>query len=947
MSQPSALLVTAPFGSYALGAIVTDPGLIAAILTGPDRLNVVAINLGGGGGGASPVETLSVGVTSAVTGMPLSISGAVANATPTALDYSTNGGATWTSVGNFVLGANGNWTGLGPIYTTAQAGSLIVRDDAAQSIVSAPASFFVTPPSSGTGTLALSDGSAINGVGTGLSAGSMGSPQRLAVQFGTLPNTVADGGALTTTQQTLAALATSTLSSSGGTLSGPLSFSGSGTLSSSAAIFLQPGSQLWLGAQAGTGAVYSATIGGVTSNPGTLATNKMWNNAGVVCLSSGAAAAPLPTFAPATLPSQPLADVAASSSIFSHNAGIVPQPPAMLAALRETDRRKLRGFNFGEVWQPSSFYDCWPSLQNYLLYAQLMYRAQSGTGLDNIAERNFVQVFLPAGNYYVSQPVVVPENVMMGGPGRIIPTPYVGAQSGTGTVSGAFDGNANPTANYMPCVVVVPRAHLGDLNMCVSFDGTYQHKTSGVCLGKNWQAVAGGTCTIANAGSGYAVGDIWVAANPSLATYSGFAVTVTAVNAQGGITAATIKLQGAYALPPTSYNGAPSLQQQQWTPGNGFSVFDPANPGAFLMNKAFRSDFATPSPGTGATITPPWVADFITGGNQYQCGAGVTAGTQAGRIQLTGSVPDNYNANYGPTFCVMFGASLEFEVDSIQGIGGHAGIWVRYAQDIRIGRMNMVNSNIFFWASGAGSVECANAVADTCGCIAVIDQSHGVRLHGRGFFEEGNIKPGCPAINPQGAAFLIGSVSSATYPVSCCDLKWTLPNMGGLPASTIASLKLTAPNTVAAPMAATAVLSYLNSSVIDLTVSNLSQYGGAPALLPTSGIYAIGYGVDPGNDLRGALDTVPTIDGVAPPAQIVKATSSQGIRCGVRVWDGLHQCWVGPGNVVEMFGSTAPVSGASGTAAGLATPGSTYVDTASGAGRRYVNTGTQSAPVWA
>ena len=379
MSQPSALLVTTPFGSYGLGAIVTDPGLIATILAGPNSLNVVAINLGGGGGGG-PLETLSVGVTSAVTGMPLAISGAVANATPKALDYSTDGGTTWSNVGSFTLSAGGNWTGLGPTYLTAQAGSLVVRDDAAKSIVSAPASFFVTPPAAHTGTLALSDGSAINGVGMGLTAGSSGTPQPLAVQFGTLPNTVADGGALTTTQQTVAALATSTLSSSGGTLSGPLSFSGSGTLSSGAAMFLQAGSQLWLGAQAGTGAVYSATIAGITSNPGTLATSKMWNNAGVVCLSSGAAAAPLPTFAPATLPSQPLADVPATASIFSHNAGVVPPPPAMLAALRETDRRKLRGFNFGEVWQPSSFYDCWPSLQNYLLYAQLMYRAQSGTG---------------------------------------------------------------------------------------------------------------------------------------------------------------------------------------------------------------------------------------------------------------------------------------------------------------------------------------------------------------------------------------------------------------------------------------------------------------------------------------------------------------------------------------------------------------------------------------
>jgi len=47
-----------------------------------------------------------------------------------------------------------------------------------------------------------------------------------------------------------------------------------------------------------------------------------------------------------------------------------------------------------------------------------------------------------------------------------------------------------------------------------------------------------------------------------------------------------------------------------------------------------------------------------------------------------------------------------------------------------------------------------------------------------------------------------------------------------------------------------------------------------------------------------------------------------------------------------MFGTAAPSNGTSGTGAGLAMPGSTYVDTTGGSGRRYVNTGTQSSPVW-
>jgi hypothetical protein len=237
-------------------------------------------------------------------------------------------------------------------------------------------------------------------------------------------------------------------------------------------------------------------------------------------------------------------------------------------------------------------------------------------------------------------------------------------------------------------------------------------------------------------------------------------------------------------------------------------------------------------------------------------------------------------------------------------------------------------------------------VLDTCGGLAVIDQSHGIRMHGRCFFEEGNINnTNAPLINSQNYALVIGAISTVSFPVSCCDIKFTVINMGGLPASTIASKGLT--GVTASTQAAIASLQYLHSSVIDLTVSNTSQYGGNPSLLPTSGIYLLGQGVDNGNDLRGSIDTVPTIDGVAAPAQVVTMTTGHGFPgCALRVWDGLHQCWVGPFNVVEMFGAVAPTNGTSGTGAGLATPGSTYVDTAGGAGRRYVNTGTQSSPVW-
>jgi hypothetical protein len=694
---------------------------------------------------------------------------------------------------------------------------------------------------------------------------------------------------------------------------------------------INPAQQLYLG---GT-ALYAPIIGATTANPGAGAANKVWSNGGAVSVARGDGLNPLPSFQPAFAASQVFGDIPASSTIFS--GGPIPTPPAALSGLLMGDRWKIGGvFSFAEWFAPNRNFDAWPALTNALLYAQLMYRAQCGTSLDNVAERRFVDLVLPAGDYLVSQPLYVPENVRLGGPGRILRAPYTGNQSndGTDSVPGPFATN-----QYLPTVVVTPRAHLSDLNVYCTTDGVFAHRGSGVCLGKNWQAVVGGAVTIGDGGSNYSVGDLWVAVNPSVSPYSGWVAQVTSVDGAGGITAATVYLGGAYALPPMTYEGGPSLQAQQWTSANGFTVFDTANAGCFLMAKAYQSNFSTPSPGTGATLAPPWQADFATNEGGYLTGASLTCGSQAGRIQITGSIPDVYDATYGPSFNVQL-SGLEFEIDSIQGLGGHVGLWADFAQDARIGRLNFVGSNIFMWARSAGSIECPNAVADTCGCVMVIDQSHGIRMHGRAFYEEGNIKTGAPAINPQGAAFLIGSVSTSSFPVSCLDLKFTVINMGGLPASTIASHGLTGVS--ASQQAACAQLSYLFSSVIDLAVSNISQYGGAPSPLPTSGIYQLGFNVDNGNDLRGSLDTVPTIDGVAPPAQIVTATSGHAFPgCNINVWDGLHQCRIGPGGVVDILGSAAPTGG---TGVGFAVPTSVYRNIASGI--TYRNTGTLSAPAW-
>jgi hypothetical protein len=145
-------------------------------------------------------------------------------------------------------------------------------------------------------------------------------------------------------------------------------------------------------------------------------------------------------------------------------------------------------------------------------------------------------------------------------------------------------------------------------------------------------------------------------------------------------------------------------------------------------------------------------------------------------------------------------------------------------------------------------------------------------------------------------------------------------------------------------MASSVFLAWLFSSRIDVKVTNIGEQAGLPSILPSSGFCQFGYGVDAGNDIRGSIDTVPMIDGAAPPAQVVTLSAGHGWPgCAIRVWDGWHGGWCGPLGVYELYGSAAPGSS---TGAGFAAPGSSFIDTAAGAARRYVNTGTLSAPVW-
>lgn len=60
------------------------------------------------------------------------------------------------------------------------------------------------------------------------------------------------------------------------------------------------------------------------------------------------------------------------------------------------------------------------------------------------------------------------------------------------------------------------------------------------------------------------------------------------------------------------------------------------------------------------------------------------------------------------------------------------------------------------------------------------------------------------------------------------------------------------------------------------------------------------------------------------------------------IWAGLRQ--LANADIWPIVDSGAPVNGTSGTGAGFAGPGSTYVNTANGA--KYINTGSKASPTW-
>ncbi len=1024
------LVVTSPFETFNVGDVVTDPGVIFTILNGPDRENVVEVNVATGSGGGAETITLRVMVAAAF--QPLSLAGEIANASPKALDYSTDGGISWQAVGTYIL-AGDSWTGTGPVYGAAYSGHIAVRDHAAPGVVSATSAFVVTVSDGGgggsasTGTLALGDGSVIDAIGTGLLAPQGLSAGSLSVAFGGVAGTVADGGMLSAEAQArqsgdlagtaalgtemqarqaadasaaaalgtesgarqagdaagVAALGTETQARQAGDAAGVAALgtetqarqagdaAGATALgtetqarqagdTAAATALATEASLRQAGDAAGTSALGAETLArqaGDAAGATALAAVQATAAAAITTAQRGAANGVAPLDGNALVPSSNMpaigklgwSDSAGTAAIFHR--GPVPGPAPARAGMVLADRSKLAGtYNFAEIWDTQATYDAWPTLQNFLLYCQLMALAMKTSGIDNIAERNRVRAVLPRGAYLVSQPLIVPEFVDLDCRGAIYRTPYTGNQSndGVNSVPGIFATNA-----FLPTVVVTPRAHAREINIYVNTVGgsNLAYRGSGVCIGKTWAAQVGAACTIGNPGTAYAVGDILYMTQPSVGPYFNWAAQVTAIGGGGGtgpITAATVSAAGAYALPPATYNGGPSLQQQQWTAANGFpGVLDPANPGCFTVHAAYQGNTQTASTGSGATLAPTWQADFVSGTAAYNIGSAITNGSQIGKIQITGAIEVAIDTTHGPTYGVMV-TGLETVIGEIQLLGANAGIYGLFAQDVRIGVLNVVEAGVGVELFGCGSWHCPLVVLDTCGAAFLINETQGVRMGFRAFFEQNNITLPNAYPNSLGNAIQIGNASTAAFPCADIHLDGTLVNMGGLPQSTIKAYPTSKIGSqTARPMAASISLAWLFSSVIRVKVSNIGEQGGQPTLLPTAGFCVLGQGVDAGNLIEGMIDTVPTIDGVAPPAQLVTSSAGHAFPpCALRVWDGLHQCFIGPFGVADMFGATAPVNGASGTGANLAMPGSSYVDTASGSGRRYVNTGTQAVPAW-
>lgn len=595
--------------------------------------------------------------------------------------------------------------------------------------------------------------------------------------------------------------------------------------------------------------------------------------------------------------------------------GPVPTPPVVRNGLTLGDKFKLQTvYNFGEVWDTQASYDAYPQLQNFLLYCQLMALALKNTAFDNNTYRVHVTCWLPRGFYLVSRPLIVPEFVKIDGPGVVARTPYVGSQSSPYTF-GPFYGTAyGGMQNFLPTVVIVPRAHVGMLNVETSPYGNDLYRGSGVVIGKCWAALVGAAATVGAGGSGYAVGDVVTLVQPSITPYISWKATVTSVSG-GAITGANVTTAGAFGLPP-------DLQIQQWKPGSGFAVFDPSRPGYFVQA-------STTGAGSGATLLPTWRGDFQS--NNYDYGAAVQSDIIVEHINVVGYIPAVFSVSYGYTAAVMV-CGLNGVIGEIETLGGQAGVYFRYSNDWRVTKINCVLASIGIVVYSSGSVQVSQVVMDTCGCLCQIDQSGRVALNFMVFMEEGNLGGGNTFCNSQNYGMLIGLSSTPTFTNHHIDINATLVNMG-LVSPTAHALYPGLQNNNVQP--ALIYLANTVSSMIRVNASNWNEAGSGASILPVQAFVEMHANV---SDV--ILEGI--IDRIAGPAVIgPNAATTDG---PIRIWDSVANGYAIGAGRYEMRGFGVPSNGTSGNGAGKVAAGSTYKDL--NTGMVYRNTNTMASPTW-
>ena len=629
----------------------------------------------------------------------------------------------------------------------------------------------------------------------------------------------------------------------------------------------------------------------------------------------------------------------------------VPTPLPSRNGLTIGDTFKVSGvYNFGEVWPTNSFQDCAATLQSFLLYCQQMALAMNYNVWDTLEYRDRVICYLPRGFYYVSSTIIVPEYVEFMVDGLLVRTPYLNRGEPNQSNGMFYATSPSQEGVYLPTVIVVPKAHLGTININVNGDtGSDYFRGSGVVVGRFWATAANASATIGNAGSGYVVGDYVYAGNPSVFPYIPCRIRVTGINSSGGITSAVTDNGtrttyndfggGAYALPP-------ALQIQQWTTSNGFpQIFDSARPGYFIQAATYHADGSTGA-GTGASFLPQWLPDFI--GGSYNFGASgqasaLSTSTQIDKINIVGNIQASFSSTYGQSYGVLF-LGLNGFCNEIELLGGSVGVLFLYCNDYRFNTINVVESGIGLALYGAGSIKINSTVLDTCGCAVTVDTSVLVDIRGYVFFEQNNL--GGPVFpNTQGNAVQLGLLSSANNPNRQITIDLKLINMGGVPQSTLNAFpNLAELGVQVSVMTASLAMQYCKATRVRLDISNWDELGVNFTYLPTNGFVSFGPGIDSSCLIEGQIDQI------AGPAVIGNVSST---AADVRIWDAAGGEFVasnwpggraGPFGTYEIWTNGAPASGTTGVGAGKCGVGSICHDLANGT--VYRNTGTLASPTW-